>query len=133
MDCVFCKITKGELPSLTVYEDENAYAFLDIKPNNPGHTLLVPKKHARNIFDIPHDTLCALMEPLKKISHAVKAAMNASGVNIAMNNEPSAGQIVFHAHIHIIPRFDGDHTRHKTFSEKAMKEFAQKISSALKH
>src|SRR3989344_4209367 len=105
MNCVFCKITKGEMPSLTVYEDENSYAFLDIKPNNPGHTLLIPKIHARNIFDIPHETLCDLMEPLKKISHAAKTAMGASGINITMNNEPSAGQIIFHAHIHIIPRF----------------------------
>ncbi len=129
--CIFCKIVKNELPSLVVYEDENSYAFLDIKPNNPGHTLLVPKIHARNIFDIPHDTLCALMNPLKKTSHAVKEAMGANGINIAMNNEPSAGQIVFHAHIHIIPRFDGDNTKHKTFTEAQMKEFAEKIKARL--
>ncbi len=131
MDCIFCKITKGEVPSEKIYEDENSYAFLDIKPNNPGHTLLIPKIHARNIFDIPHDKLCALMDPLKKISHAVKDAMNASGVNIAMNNEPSAGQIVFHAHIHIIPRFNGDNMKHKTFTEKEMRDFAEKIKTRI--
>lgn len=114
-----------------VYEDENSFAFLGNKPNNPGHTLLVPKIHARNIFDIPHETLCDLMGPLKKISHAVKEAMGASGINVAMNNEPSAGQIVFHAHIHIIPRFSGDNMKHKTFSEEEMKEFAEKIKAKL--
>ena len=130
-DCIFCKITKKEVPSEKVYEDENSYAFLDIKPNNPGHTLLIPKIHVRNIFDIPHNVLCSLMNPLQKISHAVKETMSASGINIIMNNEPSAGQIVFHAHIHIIPRFDGDDTKHKTYSERETKEIAKKISAAL--
>ena len=132
MDCIFCKITKGEIPSLMVYEDENSYAFLDIKPNNQGHTLLVPKKHARNIFDISHDTLCALMDPLKKISHAVKDAMGADGINIAMNNEPAANQIVFHAHFHIIPRFEGDNMKHKDFHDHEMEEIAEKIKENIK-
>ena len=131
MDCLFCKITKGEIPSEKIYEDANSYSFLDIQPNNPGHTLLVPKTHARNIFDIPHGVLCDLMEPLQKVSRAVKRGVGADGVNIAMNNEPSAGQIVFHVHFHIIPRFEGDDTKHKNLSAAEMKKIAQKIKSEL--
>ena len=124
-------VNRGEIPSLKVYEDENAVAFLDIKPNNPGHTLLIPKIHARNIFDIPHEALCDLMEPLKKISHAAKEATGATGVNITMNNEPSAGQIIFHAHIHIIPRFNGDNMKHKTLTEEEMHDIAENIRAKL--
>ncbi|MBI1999281.1 MAG: HIT domain-containing protein [Parcubacteria group bacterium] len=131
MNCVFCKIIRGELPAEKVYEDERAVAFLDIKPNNLGHVLLVPKEHARNIFDISEETLCKLVPPLKKISHAVKNATGASGINIAMNNELSAGQIIFHAHIHIIPRFEGDSTEHKIYRDGEMGEIAGKIRSKM--
>ena len=132
MDCVFCKIIKGDISSEKIFEDENSFAFLDIKPNSPGHTLLVPKKHARNIFDIPHDTLCALMHPLQKVSHAVKEGVGAGGLNIIMNNEAPSGQIVFHAHFHVIPRFEGDNTKRRlTMEEKERREIAEKIKKFL--
>lgn len=129
--CLFCDIISGTIPSTKVYEDEHSYAFLDIRPNNIGHTLLVPKVHARNIFDIDEASLCQLMGPLKKIARAVKEAMGADGINISMNNEKAAGQIIFHAHIHIIPRFDLDDTRHKAYHDGQMEEVAKKIAAYL--
>ena len=116
---------------MKVYEDENSFAFLDIKPNNFGHTLLVPKMHARNIFDIREETLCALMGPLKKLARAIKDATNADGINITMNNEPAANQIVFQAHFHIIPRFEGDNMKHKDFHDHEMEKIAEKIKVKL--
>ena len=134
-DCLFCKIAAGGIPAAKVYEDEHSVAFLDIQPNNPGHTLLVPKTHARNIFDIPESTLCGIMPALKKLARAVKEAVSADGLNIAMNNEPAAGQIILHAHIHIIPRFANDGHRHfekrPYKSDEEMNEVAEKIRARL--
>jgi len=108
MGCLFCKIISGEIPSSKVYEDENSVVFLDINPVNTGHILLVPKEHSRNIFDVKEETLKNLMPVLKKISMAVKEGVNADGVNVHINNEPTAGQVIFHTHLHIIPRFEDD-------------------------
>ena len=135
MDCVFCKIVSGGIPAAKVYEDEHALAFLDIQPNNPGHTLLVPKNHARNILDMDTPALCALIPALKKLSRAVKDAMDADGLNVAMNIEPAAGQIIFHAHIPIIPRFSDDGHRHfekrPYKNEEEMNAVAEKIRARL--
>lgn len=107
-DTVFDKIIKREIPAEIVYEDADTIAFLDIAPTNPGHTLVVPKKASRNIFDIDEADWLAVMKVVRKVAHAVKEAVGAEGVNITMNNEPAAGQEVFHAHVHIIPRFSTD-------------------------
>lgn len=107
-DCIFCKIISGDLPSANVYEDENTYAFLDAKPINMGHTLVVPKKHYRNIFDTPEETVCQVMKTVKKLAPAIKTAMDADGINIHNNNESAAWQEIFHYHVHIIPRDEGD-------------------------
>lgn len=135
MDCLFCKILAGDIPAEKVYEDKHAFAFLDIQPNNPGHTLLVPKAHARNILDMDTEAVCAIIPALKKLAHAVKDAVSADGLNIAMNIEPAAGQIIFHAHIHIIPRFTSDGHRHfekrPYKSAEEMHEVAEKIRAAL--
>ena len=127
---------RTEVSSAMVYEDNYSFAFLDIKPNNPGHTLLVPKVHSRNIFDIEESTLCNIAPALKKLASAVKSAVRADGLNIAMNNESAAGQIIFHAHFHLIPRFEGD--GHKHFEKRPyknneeMESIAQKIRAVLK-
>jgi len=134
MDCLFCKIINGEILSIRVYEDEFSFAFLDINPVNPGHTLLAPKEHSRNIFDIEEDTLKNLMPTLQKVMKAVKEGTNADGVNIHVNNEPVAGQVVFHTHFHIIPRFEGDEVkmwRGKPYKNAEMEEVAEKIKSNL--
>ena len=131
-DTIFAKIIRREVPAEIVYEDQETIAFLDIKPNNPGHTLVVPKHWSRNIFDMSDEDLSALMICVKKVAHAVKEAMRADGVNIAMNNEPAAGQIVFHSHLHVIPRFEGDTREHKTYKPGEAEEVAAKIRSVLK-
>lgn len=108
MDCIFCKIAAGEIPSEKIYEDEHTFAFLDISPNNHGHTLVVPKEHFRNILDISPEAFAHTTETVRRVAGAVKAGVNAAGLNITMNNEPCAGQIVFHAHMHVIPRHETD-------------------------
>lgn len=108
LDCIFCKIIKGDLPSYKVYEDEKTYAFLDIHPVNAGHTLVVPKKHAKNIFDVSPEDWVAVAKVVHMLAPAIEKAVDANGINIGMNNREHAGQVVDHAHIHIIPRFKGD-------------------------
>lgn len=134
MGCIFCNIVKGEIPSAKVYEDDSSYAFLDIKPVNPGHILLVPKEHHENLYDVP-DALLAKMAPtMKNLAIALKRAVSADGINIGMNNDRAAGQLVFHAHIHIMPRFNNDGHEHwhgTPYREGEMDSTAQKIISNL--
>lgn len=106
--CIFCKIIAGELPSLKVYEDEETLAFLDIHPVNPGHTLVVPKKHSQNIFDVATADWVSVTKIVLHLAHAIEKAVSADGININMNNREHAGQVVDHLHVHIIPRFKGD-------------------------
>ena len=108
MDCIFCKIVSGEIPSHKVYEDNWSLAFLDIAPSSYGHTLVIPKDHFENIYTLPDETLARLALSAKKVAVAVKNATLCDGVNLIMNNEKNAGQIIFHAHIHIIPRKEND-------------------------
>ncbi|HPI24658.1 MAG TPA: HIT family protein [Candidatus Paceibacterota bacterium] len=126
MDCLFCKIVAGEIPAHKVYEDDKFIAFLDIKPVNPGHALIIPKAHYRNLFDMPSDLMSELGPLIKKIALAVKEATKAEGINIGWNNEPAAGQLIYHSHTHIMPRFVGDGFEHwhgKT--EPTPEEFAK--------
>lgn len=112
MNCIFCKIIEKEIPAEKIYEDKNVLAFLDIKPINIGHTLVIPKKHFKNIYEIPNEDFCNLMLVVKKLSNIIKKSLKADGINIGMNNDESAGQIIFHSHIHIIPRFKKDNLKH---------------------
>jgi len=133
-DCIFCKIIKGELPSFKVYEDEETMAFLDIKPVNQGHTLVVPKNHAKNIFDISAEDWLAVADTARKIAIAVEKGVDADGVNIAMNNREHAGQVVPHPHVHIIPRFKGDGIKlmpQRNYHEGEAESTAEKIRGAL--
>ena len=133
--CLFCKIIiRGEIPSSKIYENEYTYAFLDINPVNPGHTLVVPKKHFKDIFDIPEKELCEIIETVKKVSAAIKTGMEANGINIAMNNGATAGQIIFHAHIHVIPRYKDDGFKDwpgGKYGSGEEKEIARKIKSII--
>jgi len=132
MDCLFCKIIKGEIPSAKIYEDEHMFAFLDIRPINKGHTLVLPKEHYGDVFDIPSETLCDVMPGLKKVASAIKEAVNADGLNIGVNNGEVAGQAVFHLHFHLIPRFEDDGLKHWPGKEAAdLEEIAEKIKSVL--
>ena len=107
-DCIFCKIIKGELPSYKVYEDEYTYALLDIFPVNEYHTLVIPKKHYVDMFDIPEDELVSIMKTVKKIADLYKTKLGINNIQIINNSGAEAQQIVFHIHFHIIPRYPGD-------------------------
>lgn len=124
-ECVFCKIVKKEIPSQTVYETERVVAFLTILPTNPGHTLVVHKHHHQDIFDTPEDDMKDLISAVQKVSKAVHLATECEGVNVGMNNKPAAGQVIFHAHLHVIPRFADDGLRHWPGKEAASDELKQ--------
>lgn len=133
-ECIFCKIVSGEVPAVKVYEDGEVLAFMDIRPNHKGHTLVVPKDHIENIYGMPAETAARLMVAVQKIAVAVKNGVDADGINISMNNESAAGQIIWHAHMHIIPRYneDGGYLG-KTYTYVAgeMEDIAQKIQAEL--
>jgi histidine triad (HIT) family protein len=133
-DCIFCKIIRGEIPSTRIYENAAVYAFLDIKPTNPGHTLVIPRKHHENVYATPDETLVEIARTAKMLAIAIKKAVNADGINLIMNNDPAAGQLVFHAHLHIVPRFAQDGFRHwsgKSYGAGEMEAVAEKIKIAL--
>jgi len=133
--CVFCRIVRKEIPAEIIAETNDTLTFVDTQPNNFGHSLVIPKKHFDNIYSIPDNLVAKLFQEVKRVSVAVKGAMKAEGVNVYMNNESAAGQVVFHTHIHIIPRFKTD--RFKKFPIKKyeyaghIKEISEKIKSLL--
>jgi len=134
-DCVFCKIVAGDIPCYKVYEDEDFLAFLDMYPVNHGHTLVIPKKHYDNIFDLPNDIASKYFVVVQKIAGVVKNIMDADGINIGMNNLPAAGQVVFHSHIHVIPRFKNDGLNHwgnKEVNQDEMNKIAEKMKESIK-
>ncbi|MDQ8698302.1 HIT family protein [Hyphomicrobium sp. LHD-15] len=104
---VFAKILRGEIPSHKVYEDDSVIAFMDVMPQGPGHTLVVPKAPSRNLLDADPAVLAQLLPVAQKIAHAVKSAFSADGVSLFQYNEPAGGQSVFHLHVHVVPRFEG--------------------------
>ena len=101
---VFAKILRGEFPCHKVYEDQGALAFLDIMPRAPGHTLVLPKAPARNLLDVAPDDLAHVMKVAQKIAIAAKTVFSADGVTLQQFSEPAGGQVVFHLHVHVIPR-----------------------------
>ncbi len=105
-DCLFCKIVAGEIPAKKVYEDANSFAFLDINPRNPGHTLVIPKKHYETLFDMPENEAAELFKIVKKMADVCKSGVKADGISIGQSNGRAAGQIVQHLHFHVIPRFN---------------------------
>ncbi len=107
-DCIFCKIANGEIPSRTVYEDEDFRAFLDMGPAAKGHTLLVPKEHYANLFEMPEELLAKTAKTAKKLAGMLKDKLGADGFNVVQNNAEVAGQTVFHFHVHLIPRYADD-------------------------
>ncbi len=107
-NCIFCKILAGQIPSVRVYEDEQAVAFLDINPIAPGHTLLVPREHYADLLATPHEVLSALMAAAPRVARGVLAATRGEGFNFFQFNGRCSGQEVFHLHFHIIPRRPGD-------------------------
>jgi histidine triad (HIT) family protein len=132
---VFAKILRGEFPCYKVYEDEHVLAFLDIMPRVPGHTLVIPKAPARNILDIKVEDYLRVARATHKIAAAAKQAFNADGVTIQQFNEPSGGQVVFHLHVHVMPRHDGVAMlppASRKEDVKVLEDNATKLAAALK-
>ncbi len=133
-NCPFCKIVAGELAASKIYEDEETMAFLNIHPVNPGHALVIPKDHYENVYSVPPEIWARMALTTQKISLAVREAMDADGINIDVNNEPSAGQVVFHSHIHIIPRYETDGFKHwpgKPISDEDQAKVNEKVMRAI--
>ena len=107
-DCIFCKIANGEIPSRTIYEDEDFRVILDLGPATKGHALILPKEHYANLFELPEDTAAAAMKVAKKLSAQMVENLGADGLNLVQNNGEVAGQTVKHFHLHLIPRYKDD-------------------------
>jgi histidine triad (HIT) family protein len=136
MDCIFCKILDGEIPSYKVYEDDHVLAFLDITQGTKGHTLVIPKTHARNIFDVDEETITNVFRVVPKLANALKDAFNPIGLNIVNNNDEPL-QSVFHFHVHLIPRYENDGMKLSTINnygkitDKEFKDVVNSIQKAL--
>jgi histidine triad (HIT) family protein len=133
---IFAKILRGEMPCHKVYEDDKAFAFLDIMPRAPGHTLVIPKSPARNILDVDPEDLAHVMKVAQKVAKAAISVFNADGVTIQQFNEPAGGQVVFHLHVHVIPRKDGVPMKPPaTFKEESavLSDQALRLAAALRH
>ena len=107
-ECVFCKVINKEIPANIIYEDDKFLTFLDISPINKGHVLVIPKEHYENFLETPAELLAEMAKVVKKVGEAVRQATGAEGINFGVNNGKAAGQIIFHTHWHIIPRFFND-------------------------
>lgn len=129
-ECIFCKIAGGEIPSSTVYEDEDFRVILDLGPATKGHALILPKNHFANLFEIPEDMDAKAFILAKKIAKKMKDVFGCDGVNIVQNNGVAAGQTVFHFHIHLIPSYEGDHAgvtwKPGTLTDEQREEILQK-------
>lgn len=133
-NCIFCKIIDKEIPSDIIFEDDSAIAFLDIKPVSKGHVLVVPKKHTADALSADDDALKDLMPKVKKIAQALVKTTKADGINISVNNGAASGQIIFHLHFHLIPRFNNDYLPswpHSDSEAGARAELAEKIKEEL--
>lgn len=133
-NCLFCKIVAGEIPSYKVFEDEGWVGIVDIEPINLGHVLLIPKTHSVNLLDMPGNLLTQVGPHLQTLAKAVKEATGADGINIGMNNDPAAGQLIMHPHFHIMPRFKDDGFEHwhgKEVTPEQLEQIRQRIIDVL--
>lgn len=134
MDCIFCDIVSHKEKAEILLDNERIMAFLDIRPVNYGHTLVIPKKHFSNFLELPQDYLNELTNAAQILSAAIKDGLKADGFNVIINNGAAAGQTVYHFHFHIIPRFSNDFNYRpsfKIYADGSMKDFADKIRNAV--
>jgi histidine triad (HIT) family protein len=136
-DCIFCQIVKEEIPCFKILENERVLAFEDINPISEGHTLIIPKKHASNIWEIEDDDLVAIHLASKKIALALRKVLQPKGIGFLQLNGRGVNQVVLHYHLHLMPRLEGmpelpvTHWELKTGDMKAIQETAEKIKAAL--
>ena len=132
-DCIFCKIANGEIPSATLYEDEDFRVILDLGPASKGHALILPKAHAANIYEISDDMAAKAMILAKKMATKMTEALKCDGFNIVQNNGEPAGQTVFHFQMHLIPRYEGDQVgitwKPGTLTDEVKNEILEKLKS----
>jgi histidine triad (HIT) family protein len=131
---IFAKILRGEIPAFKVYESDRALAFMDAMPQSEGHTLVIPKTNARNLFDIEPDALADLVKTTQYVAKAVRKAFSPDGMRIIQFNEPAAGQTVFHIHFHIVPYYEGREVKShsRDWADKAvLAQHAERIKAAL--
>jgi len=130
-DCVFCKIIAGEKHGYKIYEDSHAIAILDINPVNKGHALVMLKKHAENLSELSAEEVKNLFTAAQKVAGSMNRNLGAEGVNYFVNEGKVAGQLVFHVHCHVLPRYSNDginfHTPRKKMSEEEMREIAERL------
>ena len=133
-DCIFCQIIRGQASCHRVYEDDEVLVFMDIFPVSPGHTLVIPKQHAVDIFDLPEPAASSIARVARRVAHAIDVALEPDGLMVAQLNREAAGQTVFHYHTHLIPRSQGDpmtlHARVPGDSNE-MSEIASRLVEAL--
>ena len=132
-DCIFCKIANGEIPSETLYEDEDFRVILDLGPESKGHDLILTKSHAANIYEISDDMAAKAMILAKKMATKMTEALKCDGFNIVQNNGEPAGQTVFHFHMHLIPRYEGDQVgitwKPGTLTDEVKNDILEKLKS----
>ncbi len=131
-DCIFCKIAAGEIPSRKIYEDNDLIAIMDLSPTSKGHSLIIPKEHYTNIYDIDEEIAGKVMKTAKKLATKMTVALNCDGFNLLQNNGETAGQTMFHFHMHLIPRYkDADNNMLKftsvSFSDEEMDAIRDQI------
>ncbi|NWF88582.1 MAG: HIT family protein [Ignavibacteriaceae bacterium] len=136
MSCIFCDIVNKVEKAEILFEDESTISFLDIRPLNFGHSLVIPKNHYENFFDVGEKDLNAVISSTQFLANAIKKSLAPDGINIISNNGSSAGQTIYHFHFHIIPRFKNDHftfrPQYKDYSNGLMQQFADKIRGGIK-
>ena len=132
-DCIFCKIANGEIPSATLYEDEDFRVILDLGPASKGHALILPKAHAANIYEISDDMAAKAMILAKKMATKMTEALKCDGFNIVQNNGKPVGQIVIHFHMHLIPKYERDQVgitwKPGTLTDEVKNEILEKLKS----
>ena len=131
-NCIFCKIAAGEIPSATLYEDEDFRVILDLSPASKGHALIIPKEHYRNLFDLEDGLASKALVLAKKMTVKLKDILECDGYNIVQNNEEAAGQTVFHFHMHMIPRYKDDKVGLGWHMGKLTEEDKEEILNKLK-
>lgn len=133
--CIFCSIASGEIPSATIYENSEFKVILDVYPSGKGHALIFPKEHIENIYELDGETAGKLFAFVTVVARALKKVLNCDGMNIIQNNGSIAGQTVFHFHMHLIPRFEGDGLKFswptKQFTTEELEHLAQEIGKSI--